>query len=82
MATMIISGNKNNAEVAYDVLLKMAGGADKYSQNTLGAIWMECLRNKELQHLSGMYLAGSSERAEKNLKALRMKLIEVFLENN
>jgi hypothetical protein len=80
MATTIISGNMEYAQLAYDVTLKLAGGAENYSQHTLSAIWMECLRNNNIQRLAGMYLAGSSERAEKNLKALREEIYNTFID--
>jgi len=68
------------AEFAYDLVMKMAGGADKYSVHTLSAIWAECSRNDEIKTLAGMYLVGSSERAERNLSRLRAKLFDVFLD--
>lgn len=70
------------AEFAFDVVMKLAGGKDKYSVHTQGAIWAECSRNKTIKQLAGMYLVGSSERAERNLKALRAELYKTFLERN
>lgn len=80
---MLKTERKNfNAEFAYEEVIRLAGGADKYSAHTLAAIWAECHRNKQLQTLAGMYLVGSSERAERNLKALRAEVFKIFLERN
>lgn len=72
--------SNQSAEFAFEQVMKLAGGADKYSVHTQGAIWAECSRNKSLQTLAGMYLVGSSERAEKNLAKLRSEIYRVFLE--
>lgn len=72
--------NKQAVEFAFEQVMKLAGGADKYSDSTKGAIFAECSRNKTIQNFAGMYLAGSSERAEKNLTALRAEIYRVFLE--
>lgn len=78
---MLKTERKNfNAEFAYEEVIRLAGGAENYSTHTLAAIWTECHRNKELQTLAGMYLVGSSERAERNLKALRAEIFKIFLE--
>lgn len=74
--------SKQDAEFVFDQVMKLAGGADKYSDSTKGAIWAECTRNKSLQNLGAMYLVGSSERADKNLKALRAKIYEIFLDRS
>ena len=80
---MLKTETKNfNAEFAYEEVIRLAGGADKYSVHTLAAIQGECYRNKQLQLLAGMYLVGSSERAERNLKALRAEIFKIFLERN
>lgn len=67
------------SEFAYEEVFRLAGGIDKYSAHTQSAIWAECYRNEEIKTLAGMYLVGSSERAERNLGRLRAKLLEVFL---
>jgi hypothetical protein len=68
------------AEFAYEEVFRLAGGEDQYSIHTKSAIWAECYRNEEIKTLAGMYLIGSSERAERNLSRLRAKLYEVFLD--
>ena len=70
----------DRAEFAFDQVMKLAGGADKYSDGTKGAIWAECTRNQTLKNLAGLYLVGSSERAEKNLKNLNQEIYRIFLE--
>lgn len=77
---MLKTVKDERAEFAYDLVMKMAGGADKYSVHTQAAIWAECSRNDEIKTLAGMYLVGSSERAEKNITRLRAKLFDVFLD--
>jgi hypothetical protein len=67
------------AEFAYEEVFRLAGGEDNYSVHTKSAIWAECYRNEEIKTLAGMYLVGSSDRAERNLSRLRAKLYEVFL---
>ena len=71
-----------NAEFAYEETMRLAGGESEYSTHTLAAIWAECHKNKQLQTLAGMYLVGSSERAERNLKNLRAEIYKTFLERN
>lgn len=71
-----------NAEFVFDQVMKLAGGKDKYSIHTQGAIWGECSRNKELQNLAGLYLVGSSSRAESNLAKLNQAIYQVFLGGN
>jgi hypothetical protein len=66
------------AVFASEMLLSMAGGADLYTADTQALVLNECLRNEEIKTLAGMYLVGSSERAEHNLSRLRAKLVEVF----
>jgi hypothetical protein len=78
---MLKTERKNfNAEFAFEETMRLAGGKDNYSTHTLAAIWAECHKNKELQTLAGMYLVGSSERAEHNLKRLRAEIFKIFLE--
>jgi hypothetical protein len=69
-----------NAEFAFEETMRLAGGLDKYSAHTQAAIWAECHKNKELQTLAGIYLIGSSERAERNLTRLRAEIYKTFLE--
>ena len=70
----------DRAEFAFEQVMKLAGGADKYSDGTKGAIWAECSRNQELKNLAGLYLAGSSERAKANLTKLNKEIYRIFLE--
>lgn len=72
----------DRAEFAFDQVMKLAGGKDKYSVHTQGAIWAECSRNETLKQLAGMYLVGSSERAERNLTRLNQEIYRIFLERN
>lgn len=72
--------SKHAIDFAFQEVMTLAGGADKYSDSTKGIIFAECCRNKNLQTLAGMYLVGSSERAEKNLAKLRAEIYRVFLE--
>lgn len=67
------------SEFAYEEVFRLAGGEQQYSDHTKSAIWAECYRNEEIKTLAGMYLVGSSDRAERNLSRLRAKLLEVFL---
>jgi hypothetical protein len=67
-----------NAEFAFERAMRLAGGADVYGDSTKAAIWTECHTNEVVKQLVGMYLAGSSERAELNLGRLDQKLREVF----
>jgi hypothetical protein len=70
----------HRAEFAFEQVMKLAGGKDDYSTQTQGAIWAECSRNEKLKQLAGMYLVGSSERAELNLTRLNQEIYRVFLE--
>ncbi len=67
-----------NAEFAFERAMRLAGGADVYGDSTKAAIWTECYANEAIKQLAGMYLYGSSERAELNLGRLDQKLREVF----
>ena len=69
-----------NADFVFDQVMKLAGGKDKYSVHTQGAIYAECSRNDNLKTLAGMYLVGSSARAELNLSRLNKAIYEVFLD--
>lgn len=72
----------DRVDFAFDQVMKLAGGKEKYSIHTQGAIWAECSRNENLKTLAGMYLVGSSERAEKNLAKLNQEIYRIFLERN
>jgi hypothetical protein len=77
---MLKTRKDERAELAFEMVMKLAGGAEKYSVHTQSAIWAECSLNEEIKTLAGMYLVGSSNRAEHNLSRLRAKLFEVFLD--
>lgn len=80
MTTSLKTGTRKDtyAEFAYERTMKLAGGESEYSQFTLAAISTECYKNETIKTLAGMYLVGSSERAERNLARLDEKLREVF----
>ncbi len=69
-----------NGEFAFQILDKLVGGAKKYweSEQTVAFVWRECQRNENIKRLAGMYLVGSSERAERNLANLKNELVRVF----
>ena len=58
----------------------LGGSVEAYFQSasTTANVWAECHKNSEILTLVGMYLVGSSQRAEHNLGRLRAKLISVF----
>ena len=68
------------AEFAFDVVSNLVGGAMEYwvSEHTVAMVWSECYNNDTIKRLSGMYLIGSSERAELNLANLKAELVSVF----
>jgi hypothetical protein len=66
------------AEFAFERAMKLAGGESVYGDSTKASISSECYANAEIKILSGMYLVGSSARAERNLARLDEKLREVF----
>lgn len=70
----------SNGEFAFLILEKLVGGAKNYwgSEQTVAFVWTECQRNAKLKQLAGMYLVGSSERAERNLANLKSELVRVF----
>lgn len=78
MTTMTGTRKDTYSEFAYERAMKLAGGESEYSQFTLAAIWAECYKNETITSLAGMYLVGSSDRAERNLARLDQKLREVF----
>lgn len=67
-----------DAEFVFERAMKLAGGADVYGDSTKASIWAECHNNTAIKYLAGMYLIGSSDRAERNLAHLDEKLREVF----
>jgi hypothetical protein len=77
---MLKAVRDDRAELAFDVVSKMVGGAMKYwvSERTVAMVWAECHNNETLKQLAGMYLVGSSERAEGNLAKLKAELVSVF----
>jgi hypothetical protein len=77
---MLKTRKDDRAEFAFEMVMKLGGGFDNYSLHTQSAIWAECYRNEEVKRLAGMYLIGSSERAELNLNNLKQKLYEMFLD--
>lgn len=80
MTTSLKTGTRKDtyAEFAFEQAMRLAGGAEQYSVHTLAAISTECYKNETIKTLAGMYLVGSSERAERNLARLDEKLREVF----
>ena len=72
------------AEFAFEELGRMVGGHEDYfdSKQTIAMVWKECHENERLMTLAGMYLVGSSERAERNLQKLRDELHLVFVERS
>jgi hypothetical protein len=68
-------------DFAFDVLKGMVGGnvsAYFQSETTTAMVWTTCRSNAQIHNLVGMYLAGSSERAELNLTRLQDYLREYF----
>jgi hypothetical protein len=70
----------HRAEFAFDVVSNLVGGAMEYwvSEHTVAMVWAECHNNDTIKRLAGMYLIGSSERAELNLANLKAELVSVF----
>jgi hypothetical protein len=70
----------SRGEFAFEVVDRMVGGAKAYwvSEQTVAMVWSECQSNETLKRLAGMYLVGSSERAEGNLAKLKAELVSVF----
>lgn len=77
---MLKAQKDTRAEFAFELVLSMGGGSDNYSLHTQSAIWSECYKNDRIKTLAGMYLVGSSERAERNLNALKQALYDLFLD--
>lgn len=67
-------------DFAFEIVDKMVGGAKAYwvSEHTVAMVWSECQNNETIKRLAGMYLVGSSERAEGNLARLKAELVSVF----
>jgi hypothetical protein len=79
MSNKVLNRHKDlYAEFAFEQTMRLAGGEDNYGTSTQAAIWSECHDNKVIKQLVGMYLYGSSERADLNLSRLNDKLTEVF----
>jgi hypothetical protein len=79
MTTLMTGTRKDTyAEFAFEQAMRLAGGASEYGDSTKATIWTECYKNETIKSLAGMYLVGSSERAERNLARLNEKLREVF----
>lgn len=68
----------HTAEFAFERAIRLAGGEGEYGDSTKASILAECYKNETIKQLAGMYLVGSSERAERNLARLDEKLREVF----
>lgn len=77
---MLKQESDSNGEFAFLILEKLVGGAKKYweSEQTVAFVWATCQSNANIKRLAGMYLAGSSERAERNLANLKLELVRVF----
>jgi hypothetical protein len=69
---------------AFEELGRMVGGHKDYfvSEQTIAMVWAECHKNENLITLAGMYLVGSSDRAERNLQKLQDELRLIFIERN
>jgi hypothetical protein len=79
MTTLMTGTRKDTyAEFAFERTMRLAGGADVYGDSTKATIWSACYKNETIKTLAGMYLVGSSERAEHNLARLDAKLREEF----
>ena len=65
-------------QFAFEQALRLGGGAANFSEFTKAQIWAECDRNESIKTRAGMYLVGSSERADHNLKNLDALLRKVF----
>jgi hypothetical protein len=75
--------NKNtNGDFIFAVLESIVGSAKEYfvSESTVAMVWAECHKNENLITLAGMYLVGSSDRAERNLQKLQDELRLIFIE--
>lgn len=70
----------SRGDFAFEIVDKMVGGAVAYwvSERTVAMVWAECQSNENIKRLAGMYLVGSSERAEGNLAKLKAELVSVF----
>lgn len=73
-------GTDYRADFAFEIVDKLVGGVSAYfvSEQTIAKVLSECQRNETIKQLAGMYLVGSSERAENNLAKLKSELVRVF----
>ena len=81
MITLSDNLKKIYGEFAFDVLSGLVGGDAKayfQSEQTMALAWADCHSNAQIHNLVGLYLAGSSERAEHNLNRLNEYLREHF----
>jgi hypothetical protein len=65
-----------NAEFAVSVLSKLDGV--ELTESERATAYQTCLASPSVLQLVGMYLVGSSERAESNLTKLKVELRRVF----
>ena len=75
---MLTAGRNRNAEMAFEMAVKLLGGSTALSEARLTELWDTCHSNTELQDSVSLYLASSSDYAPKALHKLHTKLAEVF----
>lgn len=63
---------------AYEVAVKLAGGKENLSQETLDSMAKVCSTSHAIKSFAGMYLVGDSARAEYNYKNLVGELRRAF----
>jgi len=69
----------NTTNFAFEEVMRMAGGRDKYSSSTLAMIYEECQTNRQIQELAGCHLVvASPEKSQEYLTRLRSVLELVF----
>jgi hypothetical protein len=69
----------NTTNFAFEEVIRMAGGRDKYSSSTLAMIYEECQTNRQIQELAGCHLVvASPEKSQEYLTRLRSVLELVF----
>lgn len=66
------------SEFAYEVLMDLIGGESKATSEVLDAMAQVCEMNYNIKTFAGMYLVGSSTRADYNLNNLKSELRRVF----
>lgn len=76
----MISKKDPEAELIFAMVMKLAGGAQVYSEHTKAAIWAECTRNTEMRKHASMHLYGSSARADLTLHRLHTMIVDKFFE--